>query len=118
MTKIEKAHKKTSNGEPPKAAPQEFLSRAERLVAGKALREKVPRDNHGTWKLSAKRRDAIDVLEESNRDRMPELVPIRYGRMLRSPFTFLRGSAPLMAYDLATTPTTGIRVQAWATATC
>jgi uncharacterized protein (DUF2252 family) len=48
-----------------------------------------------------------------NEGRLPELVPIRYGRMLRSPFTFLRGSAPLMADDLATTPTTGIRVQAF-----
>ena len=96
----------------PKASPPEFLSREERLAAGKALRETVPCEEHAAWKLPGKRRDAIDVLEESNRDRMPELVPIRYGRMLRSPFTFLRGSAGLMAYDLATTPTTGLRVQA------
>jgi len=54
----------------------------------------------------------MDILEESNQGRVPELVPIRYGRMLRSPFTFLRGSAALMAYDLATTPSTGLRVQA------
>lgn len=54
----------------------------------------------------------MDVLEESNRDRLPELVPIRYGRMLRSPLAFLRGSAPLMAYDLASLPSTGIAVQA------
>jgi uncharacterized protein (DUF2252 family) len=77
------------------------------------LRDKVPREHHATWKPPAKRRDPIAVLEESNRDRMQELVPIRYGRMLRSPFTFLRGSAGLMAYDLATTtPNTGLRVQA------
>jgi uncharacterized protein (DUF2252 family) len=82
------------------------------LVAGKALRAKVPREDHAAWKPSAKRRDPIDVLEESNRDRMPALVPIRYGRMLRSPFTFLRGSAGLMAYDLSTLPSTGLRVQA------
>jgi hypothetical protein len=96
------------------SAPEipEFLSRKERLVAGKALRNKVSREDHAVWKRSANRRDPVDVLEDSNRDRMPELVPIRYGRMLRSPFTFLRGSAGLMAYDLSTTPSTGLRVQA------
>ena len=57
-------------------------------------------------------RDPIEILEASNRGRLLDLVPIRYGRMVRSPFTFLRGSAALMAHDLATTPTTGIRVQA------
>ena len=89
-----------------------LLSRKERLTAGKALREAVPRESHSVWKPPTERRDPIDVLEDSNRDRLPELVPIRYGRMLRSPFTFLRGSAGLMAYDLASTPSTGTRVQA------
>ncbi len=89
-----------------------FRSRAEYLAAGQALREHVPRTSHAGWTPPAQRRDPIDLLEESNQDRLPELVPIRYGRMLRSPFTFLRGSAALMAYDLATTPTTGLRVQA------
>jgi len=112
MTRTKVTHKKALKGEPPKATLPEFLSRKECLAAGKALREAVPREHHATWKPSAKRRDPVDVLEESNRDRMPELVPIRYGRMLRSPFTFLRGSAGLMAYDLATTPSTGLRVQA------
>ena len=87
-------------------------SREECLAEGKAMRESVPRSSHAGWKTPAERRDPIDILEESNRDRLPELVPIRYGRMVRSPFTFLRGSAGLMAYDLATTPTTGLRVQA------
>jgi uncharacterized protein (DUF2252 family) len=90
----------------------EFRSRAERVTAGKALREIVPRTNHAEWKAPAEHRDPIDVLEASNQDRLPELIPLRYGRMLRSPFTFLRGSAGLMAYDLATTPTTRIQVQA------
>jgi uncharacterized protein (DUF2252 family) len=90
----------------------EFRTRQEGLAAGKALREAVPRESHTRWKPSAKRRDPIAVLEESNRTRVPELVPIRYGRMLRSPFTFLRGSAGLMAYDLSTTPGSGLRVQA------
>src|SRR5687768_7068910 len=89
-----------------------FRSRGERIAAGRSLRESVPRSTHAGWKPSAKRRDPIDILEESNQDRLPELVPIRYGRMLASPFTFLRGSAGLMAHDLATTPNTGLRVQA------
>ena len=87
-------------------------SRDQRIADGKTLRDTVPRQSHAGWKRPAKRRDPIDILKASNRDRLPELVPIRYGRMLRSPFTFLRGSSGLMAYDLATTPTTGIRVQA------
>jgi len=89
-----------------------FCSREEHLAAGKALREAVPRRSHADWPSASARRDPIALLEQSNRDRLPELVPIRYGRMLRSPFTFLRGSAGLMAHDLALTPTTGIRVQA------
>ncbi|QPK63581.1 DUF2252 domain-containing protein [Methylomonas sp. LL1] len=89
----------------------EFKSREERIASGKTLRDKVSRSSHSGWDAPANRRDPIDILEQSNRDRLPELVPIRYGRMLRSPFTFLRGSAGLMAYDLATTPNTGLRVQ-------
>ena len=90
----------------------EFASRDRRLAAGKALRDAVPRAAHAKWKAPARARDPIRLLEESNRYRVPELVPIRYGRMLRSPFTFLRGSAGLMAHDLASTPASGLRVQA------
>lgn len=89
-----------------------FRSRAERLAAGQALRGHIPRSSHAAWTPPARRRNPMDILEESNQGRLPELVPIRYGRMLRSPFTFLRGSAALMAYDLATTPSTGLHVQA------
>ena len=89
-----------------------FRSRDDRIATGKALRNVVSRQSHAGWKPPANRRDPIDILKESNQDRLPELVPIRYGRMLPSPFTFLRGSAGLMASDLATTPTTGLRVQA------
>lgn len=89
-----------------------FRSRDERIAVGKALRDEVPRRSHASWNPSASRRDPIEILKESNQDRLAELVPIRYGRMLPSPFTFLRGSAGLMAADLATTPTTGLRVQA------
>lgn len=94
------------------ASNMELKSREERITIGKSLRDQVPRTSHADWVVQTKRRDPIDILEESNRDRLPELVPIRYGRMLRSPFTFLRGSAGLMAYDLANTPNTGLRVQA------
>ena len=89
-----------------------FHIRAERLAAGKALRQRVPRESHGDWRPPRKARDPVEILERSNRGRLPELVPIRYGRMSASPFTFFRGSAALMAHDLATTPTTGIDVQA------
>src|SRR5688500_10093820 len=66
-----------------------FHSPGERIATGKALRESVPRSSHAEWNPLTKRRDPIGILEESNRDRLPELVPIRYGRMLASPFTFL-----------------------------
>jgi uncharacterized protein (DUF2252 family) len=89
-----------------------FHPRSERLAAGKALRERVARESHAAWKPPRRGRDPVEILEISSRGRLAELVPIRYGRMARSPFTFLRGSAGLMAHDLATTPTTGVRVQA------
>jgi uncharacterized protein (DUF2252 family) len=112
MAASKRPSERASRGKSIKAELPEFLSRDERLAFGKALRDSVPRASHAKWKRPARRRDPINVLEESNRDRVPELVPIRYGRMLRSPFTFLRGSAGLMAYDLAMTPSTGLRVQA------
>lgn len=90
---------------------QVFRSLAEWLADGRALRDTVPRSSHTEWSPPTKHRDPIAVLEQSNQDRLPELVPIRYGRMLRSPFTFLRGSAALTASDLATTPETGLQVQ-------
>ena len=89
-----------------------MASRNERLAAGKALRAALQRERHAVWKVATKRRDPVGIIMRSNRDRVPQLVPIRHGRMLRTPFTFLRGSAALMAYDLSTTPTTGLRVQA------
>ena len=83
-----------------------------RAAAGKAIRTKVPRSSHGKWVAPTRRRDPVGLLIESSKGRLPELVPIRYGRMLKSPFTFLRGSAALMAYDLANTPNTSLDVQA------
>lgn len=84
----------------------------ERRVAGKALRDSVARDVHSHWKVPRQRRDVVDILETANDGRMPSLIPIRYGRMMESPFAFFRGSAEIMAADLATTPVSGIRVQA------
>jgi len=89
-----------------------FRSREERIADGKKLRASLPREAHAGWSSPAGRRDPIAILEESNAGRLCELIPIRYGRMIRSPFTFLRGSAALMASDLATMPSTGIKVQA------
>src|SRR5215813_3777889 len=96
------------------AGPAEpvFRPRAERLAEGNTLRDPVPRQSHATWTRAARSRDPIEILQRSNAGRLPELVPIRFGRMLRSPFTFLRGSAGLMAHDLAKTPMTKIHVQA------
>ncbi len=80
------------------------LNSAARSEMGKTLRAQTPRAAHGDWKLASNRRDPIAVLEESSLGRVPELIPIRYGRMLASPFAFLRGSAAVMAGDLAATP--------------
>lgn len=94
------------------ASQAQFQARDERLQIGKRLRHTLPREAHADWRIAAEGRDPIALLEASSQDRLPELIPIRYGRMLRSPFHFLRGSAALMAHDLATTATTGINVQA------
>jgi uncharacterized protein (DUF2252 family) len=88
------------------------LSRFESTALGKELRNKVPRSSHEEWKPAPDRPDPIVLLEASNQGRLPELVPIRYGRMLASPFAFLRGAAGIMAADLSKTPNTGIDVQA------
>ncbi|TPQ17531.1 DUF2252 domain-containing protein [Streptomyces sporangiiformans] len=78
---------------------------------GKALRGRVPRDAHAFLDVDGDRPDAVTAVEESNRGRIRELTAIRVGRMAATPFAFLRGSAGLMGYDLARTPTTGIGAQ-------
>jgi uncharacterized protein (DUF2252 family) len=83
----------------------------ERYAAGKAMRETCPRNSHAIWKPSVGRPDPVTLLLEAEKGRLPDLLPLRHGRMVRSPFTFYRGSALAMAYDLASTPTTGVRVQ-------
>jgi len=82
------------------------------VAAGKRLRDTVPRASQGLWKRAKDRADPLELLRASDAGRMAELVPIRYGRMLQTPFTFFRGSANVMAADLAAAPTTGIHVQA------
>lgn len=82
-----------------------------RRAAGKRLRDACPRDAHAVWRAHAGSTDPLEILHAADATRQPELVPLRYGRMLQSPFTFYRGSAGVMAADLAKTPATGLRVQ-------
>jgi uncharacterized protein (DUF2252 family) len=84
----------------------------ERRAEGKALRDVAPREGHGHWRPPKNRRDPVDILSESNEGRISDLVPIRFGRMMQTPFAFYRGSAAVMAADLATMSSPGIRVQA------
>jgi uncharacterized protein (DUF2252 family) len=93
------------------AAPSADLSTAQRAAIGKQARAQVPRSSHAEWEPSGNRPDPIEVLEGQAATRVPELVPIRYGRMLTSAFAFFRGSAAVMAADLAETPHSGLRAQ-------
>jgi uncharacterized protein (DUF2252 family) len=88
------------------------LTPAERAAKGKAARAEVPRDSHAVFDPPPERPDPIALLEEQATTRVPELVPVRYGRMMVSPFTYYRGAALPMAADLATTPVSGLAVQA------
>ena len=85
--------------------------RAEQYAAGKALRATCPRSAHAVWKAPSDRRDPVELVLESEKGRLPDLLPLRHGRMVRSAFTFYRGAALTMASDLASTPATGARVQ-------
>ena len=93
----------------PAAVPH--LSVAERVARGKAARSEVPRADHAKFEPLPTRADPVELLERQAKTRVPELVPIRYGRMLVSPFTFYRGAASIMAHDLAATPRSGLMVQ-------
>ena len=95
----------------PVVVPQN-ISQEDRNAAGKAERDKISRAQHAVWKARKGRPDPIDILRRSDAGRLKELVPIRYGRMLQSPFAFYRGSAAVMATDLARTPAIGWKVQA------
>jgi Uncharacterized protein conserved in bacteria (DUF2252) len=88
-----------------------WLSAREHAALGKAARKATPLSTHAAWKPAPDRPDPIALLRGQDAVRVPELVPIRWGRMSVSPFTFFRGAALTMAADLATTPTSGLRVQ-------
>lgn len=92
-------------------AESQPMTLAERRAAGKELRKKAPRSSHAEWTPVANRPDPLKLLEEQNKSRLPQLVPLRYARMAVSPFTYLRGSPIVMAQDLASTPVTGLQVQ-------
>lgn len=105
--------KKTTKLQRFKSSPHSpYSSVDERAAIGRSLRDVAPRSSHAGWKPDKKRRDPVELLNESNIGRMRELIPIRFGRMSESPFAFYRGSAALMAADLAQTPSSGLRVQA------
>jgi uncharacterized protein (DUF2252 family) len=91
--------------------PVAHFTVAERAARGKAARAEVPRSSHAAWEPPAVRLDPVELLEEQAKTRVEELVPIRYGRMLVSPFTFYRGAANIMAADFAGMPRTGLHVQ-------
>ena len=93
----------------PKVVPH--LTVAERAARGKAARAEVPRSSHAQFEPAAHRADPVELLESQAASRVAELIPIRYGRMLVSPFTFYRGAALLMAADLAATPNSGLHAQ-------
>jgi uncharacterized protein (DUF2252 family) len=93
----------------PTAVPH--LTVDERIARGKAARAEIPRSRHAEFEAPHDRADPVSLLDDQARTRVPELVPIRYGRMLVSPFTFYRGAAKIMAHDLAGTPRSGLTVQ-------
>jgi uncharacterized protein (DUF2252 family) len=111
MANVRKSTRKQSTLE---SSPsfQSHPTHEELLAMGKSLREKCPRDAHAVWRAPDGRLTPMALLKESNKLRIPQLVPIRHGRMMRSPFTYFRGAALGMAADLAGTPANGIRVQA------
>ncbi|MET9725228.1 DUF2252 domain-containing protein [Streptomyces zaomyceticus] len=88
-----------------------MLTPSERAERGRAARKRVPRSSHGRWIPSSQRPDPVGVLERQSEGRVPELVPLRYGRMAVSPFAFFRGAAAVMAADLAAQQHTGLTVQ-------
>jgi uncharacterized protein (DUF2252 family) len=109
---MQRAIKRGAPGGRSANSQSEYLSADERRAAGKALRDRVPRAAHGGWMAQRDRRDPVELLRESNAGRIPALIPIRFGRMAQSPFAFYRGAAAIMVADLATTPASGLRVQA------
>ena len=90
---------------------QEMAPRSQRREYGKTLQKQVPHNSHSAWEPDPDRPDPISLLQEQDDSRLQHLVPIKYGRMVASPFAFLRGSAAVMAADLSHTPSSGLEVQ-------
>ena len=115
MAKAQKTTKKKKVGKRSGGAARTVLDLPkaieDRMAEGRAERENVPLEAHAEWTAPADRPDPVGVLEEQNGTRVIDLIPIRHGRMIVSPFTFYRGGAAIMAWDLSRTPTTGLRVQ-------
>ena len=111
MRKVTVSSKKDSTPPSIPKSWQSHLTHAELLAEGKALRDKCPRKSHAVWKPPPDRPDTLPLLEESSKGRIPQLLPVRYGRMTKTPFTWYRGAALHMAADLANTPVSGLRVQ-------
>ncbi len=109
-----KARKLSKKHSPLETSPslQSHPTHAELYAMGKSLRDTCSRQDHAVWQVPDQRPNPLALIRKSNKGRIPELVPIRHGRMLKSPFTFFRGAALNMAADLACGPTTGIQVQA------
>src|SRR5437660_2478013 len=101
----------TSPSSIPDEWTRDLTTRDERYAAGKARRSETPRSSHAEWAPDPERPDPISMLEEANKTRLQHLVPIRFGRMSMSAFTFYRGTADIMAYDLSKTPVSGIQAQ-------
>lgn len=113
LTSGRRAHPSLVSAPGPAEAPAgSARSNDERQEAGRSLRDHLPRSRHAAWRKPSDRADPISILRASDEGRLPELIPIRYGRMLQSPFAFYRGSAAVMAADLSRTPATGLKVQA------
>src|SRR5512135_2713440 len=95
----------------PRIRPIKHPSLDERLDMGRAARDRTPPSSHAGWRPARDRPDPVRLLEEQDRTREPDLVPVRHGRMMVSPFTFYRGAARIMAADLAGTPVADLRAQ-------
>ena len=114
MKKSHRNGQKTAVAEPRVHAPRpgaEPRGREARQLQGKALRKACPRSSHGSVTLGQGERDPLALIEESDRDRVPQLLPIRFTRMAESPFAYFRGSAIVQAHDLKGTPSAGVTVQ-------
>jgi len=109
-----KTRRSTKTRPPIETSPslQSHPTREELYAMGKSLRKKCPRHNHAVWQAPDNRPEPLELVEASNQGRLPQLVAIRHGRMMQSPFTFYRGAALNVAADLASMPASGIRVQA------